>query len=301
MDGRNALSDYDLVSLRLFLSSVDGCSIAAAARANNIATSAVSKRISDLEARARVVLLHRGRDGVVPTAAGQAFYRQARLVFDVLGRLDAEISDYVEGAQGVVRIHANASAITQFLPDDIAAFNRLYPDVRFDLREETSGRSITAVANGDADLAIFSEHAAHDGLETRLYRRDSLMVVMARDHPLSSQTALRLADILAYDHVGLQEGSSLQARIRAAAGLLGTEVRTRVNVLSFEGVRRMVEVGLGVAVLPQGVVLPYLDSAQIAAVALDEAWATRSLLVGYRDASSLTQTCRRLIDVLAPP
>ncbi|MDH3713037.1 MAG: hypothetical protein OET44_04215 [Gammaproteobacteria bacterium] len=49
-----------------------------------------------------------------------------------------------------------------------------------------------------------------------------------------------MAEALPFDHVGLQDDSSLQARIRSAAELLGESVRTRVNVLSFEGVRRMI-------------------------------------------------------------
>jgi DNA-binding transcriptional LysR family regulator len=300
MQNAMSLSHYNLLSLRLFISTIDCRSIAGAAKANNIAASAVSKRISDMEASTRVGLLQRRRDGVEPTPAGQALYRQARLVCDMLTRLDAELSDYADGAQGVVRMSANSSAITQFLPDDIAAFNSRFPNVRFDLHESTSARSVNAVLNGSADLAVFSEHVAHDTLLTRAYRRDKLMVVMPKEHPLSTYTRVTLAQTLAYDHVGLQDDSSLQARIRSAADLLDQSVRIRVNVLSFEGVRRMIEAGLGISILPEGVVLPYLGSANVAAVELDEKWAARTLLVGYRNVASLTQTCRYLIDFLAP-
>ena len=295
-----SLSHYNLLSLRLFISAFECRSIAGAAKANNIAASAVSKRISDIETRKRVSLFQRQRDGIEPTPAGQAFYRQARLVCDILTRLDAEISDYAEGAQGVVRIYANSSAVTQFLPDDLAEFNSHYPKVRFDLHEGTSGQSVNSVLNGSADLAIFSEHVVHDAVLTQVYRRDTLMVVMPKNHPLSGKASVTLAQTLSYDHVGLQDDSSLQARVRSAAELLGQTVRTRVNVLSFEGVRRMIEAGLGISILPQGVVLPYIGSANITAVELDETWATRTLLIGYRDAASLTQTCRHLIEFLAP-
>ena len=295
-----SLSHYNLLSLRLFISAFECRSIAGAAKANNIAASAVSKRISDIETRKRVSLFLRQRDGIEPTPAGQAFYRQARLVCDILTRLDAEISDYAEGAQGVVRIYANSSAVTQFLPDDLAEFNSHYPKVRFDLHEGTSSQSVNSVLNGSADLAIFSEHVVHDAVLTQVYRRDTLMVVMPKNHPLSGRASVTLAQTLSYDHVGLQDDSSLQARVRSAAELLGQSVRTRVNVLSFEGVRRMIEAGLGISILPQGVVLPYVDSANITAVELDETWATRTLLIGYRDAASLTQTCRHLIEFLAP-
>lgn len=294
------LSDYDLLSLRLFACVVDSGNIARAAKTNNIAASAVSKRISDLEARARVALLYRHRDGVRPTPAGEALFRQTQLMLEVLGRLDAEISEFADGAQGVVRVRANSSAITQFLPDDLAAFTSRFPDVRLDLREETSARSIDAIANGSADIAIFSEHVPHDRIQARLYRRDTLMVITPKSHPLAGRTSLKLAEILAFDQVGLQDDSSLQAKVQAEALKAGTALRNRVKVLSFDGVRRMVEAGLGVAVLPQGAVTPYLATLEIAAIVLAEPWATRSLLVGFRELGSLPLVSRRLIDHLAP-
>jgi DNA-binding transcriptional LysR family regulator len=294
------MPDYDLVSLRLFASTVELRNIAHAARANNIAASAVSKRISELEVRANVTLLYRQRDGVEPTPAGQALYRQIRNLQELMSRLDAELSEYSSGAKGVVRIFANTSSVTQFLPEDIAEFVRRYPDVRIDLREETSAKNIEAVINGSADFAIFSDHVPHGNLETRIYRRDSLMVVAPKSHPIADAASVKLADTLKYDHVGLQEGSSIQAKVIEEASLVGKAAQFRVLVLSFDAIRRMVEAGLGIAILPQGAVLPYLESTDIAAVELNEPWAIRSLLLGFRELSSLPLVCRVLIEHLAP-
>lgn len=294
------MSDYDLLSLRLFASVVETRNIAHAARNNNIAASAVSKRISEMEARTNVLLLQRLRDGVEPTPAGQALYRKVKDLHELLSRVDVELSEYASGTKGLIRMVANTSSVTQFLPEDLAEFVHMYPDVKIDLREETSARNVEAVMNGSADIAIFSGHVSHGNLDTRVYRRDSLMVVVPIDHPLTAAAKVKLDDMLEFDQVGLQEGSSIQAKVIAEALHIDRKVRFRVEVLSFDAIRRMVEAGLGIAVLPQGAVLPYLDSMEIKAIELDEPWASRELLLGYRDMSTLPVVCRLLIEHLAP-
>ncbi|MBL0928586.1 MAG: LysR family transcriptional regulator [Alphaproteobacteria bacterium] len=296
-----AAPDYDFLSLKLFACVVDLRNIAHAAQANNIAASAVSKRIVELETKANVALLYRRRDGVEPTSAGLALYRHICGLQNLLARVDAELSEYAGGTRGVIRICANTSAITEFLPEDIATFVNHYPEVHFELREDTSMRNIEDVANGFADIAIFSEHEAHGDLQTRHYRRDPLMIVAPRGHPILETASVKLADTLKYDQIGLhQGGSSLQAKVIAEVAALGVAARFRVRVLSFDAMRRMVEAGLGIAVLPKGTVMPYMDSMKIAAVALDEPWADRSLLLGYRDLSALPLVCRNFIDQIAP-
>ena len=100
--------------------------------------------------------------------------------------------------------------------------------------------------------------------------------------------------------MGLQQGSSLQAKILLEADRTGVQIRMRVQVFGFDGVRRMVEAGLGVAVLPEGAVLPYVETGELICLKLDETWATRSLLVGFRDYRALPVVARAMIDCLAP-
>jgi DNA-binding transcriptional LysR family regulator len=294
------MGDYDLQSLRLFAAVVEEGNIARAAKKCHIAASAVSKRIADLEGRAKVALLYRLRDGVEPTTAGTALFKQVKQLLDMVGKLDAELSEYASGLQGRIRIWANTSAVTQFLPEDLKDFSDLYPDVRFDLKEDISARNIEAINNGSCDLAIFNEHVQHRGIQTRIYRRDTLQVVVPLQHELAHRESVTLAETLMFDQVGLQEGSSLQAKIQDEANTLSGNVRFRVQVLSFDGIRRMVEAGLGLAILPQGAIGPYTSNLAIKAIDLDEPWATRTLLVGFRSLETMALPCRRLVEHLAP-
>jgi DNA-binding transcriptional LysR family regulator len=298
--GRTSMTHFDITSLRLFASVVEQANIAQASRINNIAASAVSKRISDLEARVGVSLLYRLKDGIEPTPAGVALFRHVKRILRLLEDLDAELSEYTNGVRGQVRLWANTSSVTQFLPEDLTSYGTRFPEVSVELREDTSRVIVDAVRDGFADMGIFSEHTPHEDLETRVYRRDTLMVIVPLAHPLAGRESVRFAETAEYDHVGLQEGSSLQDRLTGQAEQADLRLRIRVKVLSFDGIRRMVEAGLGLAILPEGAVTPYVGTGMFASVRLDEPWAMRSLILGYRDYKSLPVVARALIECLSP-
>ena len=286
---------FDLTTIKLFLSTVEQGSIAGAAETNAIAPSAVSRRISDLEGRLGTTLLFRQTKGVTPTPAGDALARHARNLVALMARMEAEMSEYADGVRGHVRIVANTSAIIQFLPDDLSAFKSDYPDVRVGLREQTSEQAVQDITKGLADIAIFSEAISSLELEVFPYRQDQLVVVSPNDHPLSGKKDIRFIDTLDYQHVGLHEGSSLLGQLQSEALKLERSISFVVQVTSFDGVRRMVESGLGVAVLPDGAVLPRAAEQQLTVTPLTDTWATRTLYVGVREAAALTLAAHNML------
>ena len=71
-----------------------------------------------------------------------------------------------------------------------------------------------------------------------------------------------------------------------------------METLSFDGVRRMVEAGLGVAVLPLGAVEPYLESARLRMQKIDEDWAVRTLKLAVKDVNAVSRPVRALVEHL---
>jgi DNA-binding transcriptional LysR family regulator len=102
------------------------------------------------------------------------------------------------------------------------------------------------------------------------------------------------ADLAAEPFVGLSAVSALQQHYRREAEALGLKLREQVSVASFDGVRQMVEAGLGVAILPD-TAMPRATGAAIAARPLDEPWAARQLSrCVRRDAEALPAAARWL-------
>ena len=95
--------------------------------------------------------------------------------------------------------------------------------------------------------------------------------------------------------VGLAAETALQRLYRREAAKLGIALQERVNVGGFDGVRRMVEAGLGLAILPSAGAAPCLGGTKVAVRPLAEAWALRPLALCVRDDDALSAAARRLI------
>ncbi len=286
--------DFDLTTLRLFQAAVRLGSISAAADEQHIAVSAVSRRLTDLEHRLGTALLYRRARGVEATPAGRTLLRHAESLLRLSDRAAGEMAEFAVGNKGHVTVAANPSAVTQFLPDILSAFCRLYPDIRVSLREQMSDAIVRDVADGQVDIGLFSAVVDHNGIETYVYRADRLCVVAPRGHPLSAARAVTFVDILAFPFVALEDGSSLLRYFQSLAENLDSPLDTVVSVRSFDGVRRMVAGDLGVSILPENVVAPYAESDGLTVITLDEPWVARQFLVGVRERASLSPAAARL-------
>ncbi|HSV77875.1 MAG TPA: LysR substrate-binding domain-containing protein [Ramlibacter sp.] len=296
---RAFLRRIDLTSLQLFVAVCELGSIGRAAEREYIAASAVSKRLSDLEATLQTPLLYRHTRGVDLTPAGESLLHHARSVLFSLEKMQAELSEYAEGVRGHVRIHANISAIVQFLPEDLGDFTREHPNVKIDLEEHLSSEVLRAVQEGTADvgicnLAVGNGHA----LQSVPYRQDELVLIVPRRHPLTGREAVAFEETLEYDHVGLHSNSSIYLAMREAAVAAGRAIRLRIHVTGLDAMCRMIDNGLGVGVMPRRAFELMHQVGDLACVRLTDAWASRAIRLVARDFSTLPLTARLLVDHL---
>ena len=290
------LQRLDLVSLSLFTLIARTGSISAGAALAHLAVGAASKRVSDLEAAVGTALFDRHSRGVTLTPAGEALNLHARRILGNVEQLAADLSDYARGVTGLVKVWANTSAVTQFLPADLAHFMAQHPGIRIDLQEENSASIVMAVLDGRADLGIFAERTPTLGLQTFAYRSDTLVLVVPHHHPLAGYEELTFAEVAGYDFVSLSQGTSLAQRLADESQLLGSSLRVRIHVRSFDAMCQMVAVGLGIAVLPDGAAQPHLSSMGLRRIVLSDAWSERQLLLGVRDVQALSRPVRTLMD-----
>ena len=288
----------DFITLKLFVAIADERSLTKAAEREHLALAAVSKRVSDLERQLGFALLYRRSKGVEMTPAGHALLHHARNLMDNLMQLDADLSEFSEGVKGHVRIHANTSAVIQFLPEDLSVFSRLHPQVKIDLEEQVSTETLRAVREGLTDIGIFAGHVPADELQVFTYRYDQLVLVTPRDHPLAECSSISLRDAIGYDFIGLQQNSSLHSLLQQCAHNLGAALRLRIQVRSFEAICRMIHTGMGIGVLPEKAVRTYLPTLDVRVIPLDDSWARRELKIAVRSVEGLSMTARQMLEHL---
>jgi len=293
-----AMQPLDHLSLHLFIVVCEEGTIAGAGERAFMAPSAVSKRISDIEARFGTALFKRSKRGVEPTPAGLALLRHARGLTRAMERLDSELSEYAEGARGHVRVLANVSSIMEFLPEELSAFMLDNPLIQADIEERFSADVVRGVAEGNADLGICRQSAAVGDLEFVPYRQDHLAVVVSANHPLAARSSIAFAETLGYEHLGLSAFATLNNFMRTSAEAAGKELRFRSYVSSFDAAYRLVQFGLGLAVFPQEAVARYAPLFDLRVIPLTDDWALGEFVICMRDRHALSLSARRLVDHL---
>ncbi|MBB5214173.1 LysR family transcriptional regulator [Parapusillimonas granuli] len=289
---------FDLYTLQLFIAVVEEGSIAAAAEREHIAASALSKRLSELERMLGAELFIRRARGVEATKAAHALARGARNLLHHADDLAGELSGYAQGTRGHVRIAANLSSITQFLPKELQAFLARYPDVTVDLTEMVSTDVIRAVAENTADIGIYSEADEQYALTTFPYHKDRMVLITPCDHPLASKPSVAFLDTLEYDHVGMHRGSAANKLLAREAIAANRRLKLKFQVTSYDALISMVDAGLGIGIMPVKATELYVCRG-ICIVPLSDAWASRRLKLCVRPAETLSAAARSLLDHLA--
>jgi DNA-binding transcriptional LysR family regulator len=258
-------------------------SLTRAAAREHIAASAISKRISDLEAAFNVLLFERRPTRLEPTPAAEVLLRHANTIQHNVEQLEAEMSDLSEGVRGTVRIAASIAVVTQYLPSQLKEFSRLHPGVIVELTDSLSPKAIQLVADGQADVGIFGDPFNAQGLRSLPYMSETLVAVLPPGHELLHHERLTLAQMLPHEFVCLRSGSSLSTLVSNAAAKLGQPINRRVQVSGHEAVCVMVEMGMGLAILPANWLQSHPAFAALQTRPLDEPWAERHLQLCFND------------------
>ncbi len=300
---RNFARRIDLTSLQLFVAVCELGSIGRAAEREFIAASAISKRLADLESTLNTTLLYRHARGVDLTPAGESLLHHARSVLYSLEKMQGELSEYADGVRGHVRVHANISAIVQFLPEDLGSFSRAHEAIKIDLEEHLSSEVLRAVQEGAADLGVCHVAAGASDLQSLPYRRDRLVLVVPAHHALTVHDAIDFVDSLEFDHVGLHANSSIYVAMHQAALDAARPIKLRIHVTGLDAMCRMIENGLGIGVMPARAfeLMQNGIGRGLVAIALKDAWAAREIRLVARDFSTLPVAARSLVNHLQAP
>ncbi len=296
---RYNLARFDFVSVRLAVACAQSGSLTSAARECNLVIAAASRRIRELELALGDTLFERHSRGLVPTAAGHIFVRHGLALLQEMDNLVGELADLRQGVGRHIRMSAGTAAINQFLPELLARYAQLQPQVRVDLEEQVSDGVVKAVHEGRCDLGVFVAGARTDGLDVRDFRGDELVLVLPARHRLAGRGAIAFVDTLDEQWISLNAGAAMLQQQQQAALAAGRTFKLRMQVRSFDAVAHLVASGLGIAALPKDAALPIIRGMKLTWRPLSDAWAQRRLLVATQPDCDAAVTALR--DFLCAP
>jgi DNA-binding transcriptional LysR family regulator len=150
-------------------------------------------------------------------------------------------------------------------------------------------------------LLLWTDHAVEAaGLQVIHFSTDRLVLIVPMGHWLAKQKKVTLKQTLAFQHIGLHEGSNLLSFLRDHVERLGQNLSLRIQVSSFEAICRMVEAGVGIGIIPESAAMRHSRTMQLVTLSLDEPWAVRERSILVLELDALPGTVRALIATLMP-
>ena len=288
-----------LETLKTFCDLVESGSLSRAAKQNRVTQSAVSQQLRSLEERYGTRLVDRApRVGARPTEAGLAFYRELKPLLDQLDALEERVRERPDVVSGHVRIATVYSVGLHTLPPVMKESLSAYPALRLRLQYLRTDQVYDACLQGDVDLGIVALPSKRPQLEVVSLGADELVLAVAPDHPLARRKRPSLSDLEGEAFIAFERDIPTRKLVDRLLRHAGVFVRTVMELDNIETIKRTVEAGIGVSLLPAPALGAEVRARSLVARRLRESPIERPIGVIYRKRRELSRGARAFLDLL---
>ena len=286
-------------TLKTFCDLVETGSFSEAGKLNFVTQSAVSQQLSALERRYDRRLVER-RPGrlAVPTEAGRLLYAQSKTILEQLNTLEQRLRQRPEVVSGTLRVATVYSLGLHALPPFVKQFLRMNPQVNVRVEYSRTDRVYAGCLDGTIDLGIVAQPLRRARIEVVPLKPEALVVVCSPEHRLARRREVPLALLAREPFVAFDRG----VPTRRVVDRLLKEQRVPVNIVTefdnIETIKRSVEAGLGVSILPENTVKNETRARTLVALSPSDGPYTRSVGVIHRKDRELSATARAFLELL---
>ncbi len=290
-------------TLKVFCDLVDLESFSLAAERNFITQSAVSQQIRALEEKFKRRLLERvrGRRDVKLTPAGEVFYRESKKVLESYNNLQEELRGVVGKIGGTVKVATVYSVGLHELPAKVREFMTKFPSAKIDLEYSRTTKVVRDVLNGSVELGVLAFPEPRRGLKIAEMPNNRLVLIAPLDHKLASRKRVRIQDLNGQDFVHFERDVPTRKATDKILKDHQVEVRKVAEFDNIETIKRAVEVGFGLAIVPGPAVTDDARNGRLAVIEMAEKYWVRPIGVVYRSDRKLSLAARKFVELLASP
>lgn len=244
-----------LESLKMFCDVVETGSFSRAAQLNHVTQSAVSQQIRALENRYEQKLLSRSARQVTPTPSGERLFRGCKEILARFSEVEQEIREQSAEVAGTTTVSTIYSVGLHELQSVQIGLLKTHPKVNMRLTYRRSDQVYDDVILGAAELGVVAYPQARAGVDIVEFRDDKLAVVCAPSHPLASKSKVSMSALAGVPFIAFDREAPTRKAIDKLFREKGLELTPVMEMDNVETIKRAVEMGLGVTVLPAATVL----------------------------------------------
>lgn len=288
----------DINSLKIFCDLIETKSFTKTSFLNYITQSAVSQRLHSIESEFKVPLIERMRGKISTTPYGETFYKTAKGILERYQFLKDGLKEPGREIAGELKVATIYSVGLHELPPYIKRFLKRYPHVRLHIEYKRSNHIYDDVANGVIDLGIVAYPVEKPRIKVIPFRKDRLLLILPLKHRFAKYKTIDIRKLNGYEFVAFEK----DIPTRKAIDKIFRDYRVCVNnVLEFdniETIKRAVEIGIGVSIVPSATVIQELKSRSLRALEFSNKIFSRPLGILYKDKRVLSRPQQKFIEFL---
>lgn len=287
-----------LESLKVFCDVVKSQSFSKAAVLNFVSQSAVSQQIRSLEEKYEHKLIERGKRNLAPTQAGQILYETAQEILGRLEEMERQLQDLSRRVLGTVRIATIYSVGLHELHAHVTEYMRRYPDVKVRIEYHRANRIYDQVVGNLTDIGIVAYPARRSGIRILPFREDELAVICPPTHPLARQRRTDLRSLIGQPFVTFERTLPTRRALDRILREAGVKVQLAMEIDNIETIKRAIEIGAGLSILPLAAVEREVSLGTLAAVRFARGAHMRPLGILVKRARQIPPAVGRFVELL---
>jgi LysR family transcriptional regulator, transcriptional activator of the cysJI operon len=285
-----------LASLKMFCDVVETGSFSRAAQLNHVTQSAVSQQVRALEARYEQKLLSRSARQVTPTAAGERLFRGCKEILARFSEVEQEVREQGTQIAGTTTVSTIYSVGLHELQSVQKNLLKVHPKVNMRLSYRRSDQVYDDVILGAADIGIVAYPAPRAGVDLLQFREDKLAVVAASNHPFAGKAKIPMSALAGVPFIAFDREAPTRKAIDRLFRDKGLELNPVMEMDNVETIKRAVEMGLGVSVLPVATVQHEVAEGTLVAKPFAEGNFTRTIGLLVRKGKYLDRAAQAVLE-----
>ncbi len=286
-----------LQDLNAFVTVAEERSFSKAARRLHRTQPAVSQAIKRLEEELGDRLFDRSSKTGTLTDAGILLREHAVRLLRLASEAGAAVRELHEVRRGRVVVGANEAAVHTVLPF-IREFATSHPQVTVEVRRIASRRIAAELLDRAIDFGILTFLPAERGLQSLPLGGDELVLLLHPSHPLAARKRVDIAEVGRQVVIAHNDPSPARERVLRLYERKHAPINIQISLPSLDGIKRAVEMGVGVAVLPRRCALTEIARGDLVAVKIPELSARRIVRFVYRRSGDLSHAAAAFLQLV---
>jgi DNA-binding transcriptional LysR family regulator len=285
----------DFSELQVFLTVATERSFSRAAARLHRTQPAVSQAVKRLEDELGERLFDRSSKGGLLTEAGSLLLDYARRLTRLKEEAQEAVRELQDLRRGRVLIGANEAAVHVLLPV-IERFRKDHPQAQVEVSRVAARGIAGEVLNRSLDFGVLTFPPRDHGIRSLPLGEDDMVMLTHPSHPLAKRRQITMEEFGRQTVIAHNDPSPTRERVLRLYEKRHAPINIQIGLPSLDGIKRAIEMGLGVALLPRRCALSEIEHGQLAAIKVPQLGLPRDVRLIYRASGEMTHAAEAFLE-----